>query len=237
MQAIILAGGQGTRLKPFTTNIPKPLVPIDDLPILEVVLRQLKYHGFKDVVIAVNRLAELIMAFFGDGKKLGLNISYSLEDKMLGTAGPLSLIDNLHDNFLVMNGDLLTTLNYGDLFKYHLANKNTATISVYKKKVKIDLGVVKVDNGIFSDYIEKPVYNFDVSMGIYIFNRKVKDFIPANAKMDMPELLLKLRDEKQRIGCYSGNYYWLDIGRISDYETAVQIFKDKRKEFLPDEKI
>ena len=141
MQAIILAGGKGSRLKPFTTSIPKPLVPIGDTPILEVVLRQLKHSGFKDVVLAVNHLAELVMAFFGNGQKIGLNISYSVEDKPLGTVGPLTLMDDLDDNFLVMNGDLLTTINYKDLFNYHLKNKNDITIATHKKEVNIDLGV------------------------------------------------------------------------------------------------
>jgi len=233
MQAVILAGGKGTRLKPFTTNFPKPLVPIGDLPILEVVLRQLKYYGFTDVVLAVNHLAELIMTFCGNGNKLGLNISYSMEDKELGTAGPLAIINKLEDNFLVMNGDLLTTLDYGALFKYHIQNCNDSTISVYKKEVKIDLGVLEVEEDNFRDYIEKPVYNFDVSMGIYIFNKSVLDAIPKGEKMDMPGLILELKKQNRKIRCYRGDYYWLDIGRVDDYETAVEIFSERKKEFLP----
>ncbi len=233
MQAIILAGGKGSRLKPFTTNIPKPLVPVDDLPILEIVLRQLKYHGFKDIVLAVNHLAELIMAFFQKGEKLGLNITYSMEDKPLSTAGPLSLIKNLDENFLVMNGDLLTTINYRDLFNFHVSHKNDITISIYKKEIKIDLGVLKLDGTKFVDYIEKPTYSFDVSMGIYVMNKKVVDLIPKNESFDLPSLVLKARDKGLKIECFSSNYYWLDIGRIDDYEQASDIFRQKRKEFLP----
>jgi NDP-sugar pyrophosphorylase family protein len=233
MQAIIMAGGKGTRLKPFTTNIPKPLVPIDDLPILEVVLRQLKYHGFTDIVITVNHLSELIMAFFGKGEKLGLNISYSKEDEPLGTAGPLALVEKLDENFLVMNGDLLTTLNYRNLFEFHLSAGNDVTIPIYQKEVKIDLGVLEVDEDKFVDYIEKPTYHFNVSMGIYIFNRGVLRYIARNEKLDMPDLILKLKEQQQQIRCYRGDYYWLDIGRAEDYETANGIFQDRRKDFLP----
>lgn len=232
MQAIILAGGKGTRLKPLTTSIPKPLVPIDDMPILEVILLQLRHYGFTDVVMAVNHLADLIMAFFGDGRKWGLNIQYSIEDSNLGTAGPLSLIKNLDENFLVMNGDLLTTLDYGDLYNSHISGEHDVSIACYKKEVKIDLGVLKIENGQFVDYIEKPVYNYDVSMGIYMMNKKVIEHIPYNTRLDIPDLMLNLRDNKFNIRCYSRDYYWLDIGRIDDYETAVNIFQDRRSEFL-----
>ncbi len=233
MQAIILAGGKGTRLKPFTANFPKPLVPIGDMPILEVVLRQLKYHGFTDIVLAVNHLANLIIAFCGDGKKLGLNISYSMEDKELGTAGPLALIEKLEDNFLVMNGDLLTTINYKDLFAYHMNGHNDSTIAAYRKDVKIDLGVLEIDGDDFKNYIEKPTYCFDVSMGIYVFNKKVVDVIPKGRKMDMPELILELRKQNRKIKCYKKDYYWLDIGRVEDYENAIEIFEERKGDFLP----
>lgn len=235
MQAVILAGGKGRRLRPLTATIPKPLMPIDETPILEVVLRQLKYYGFKDIVIAVNYMADLIMAVFGKGEKLGLNISYSIEDKPLGTAGPLSLIENLDDNFLVMNGDLLTTINYADLFDNHISNKNDATISTYKKEVKIDLGVLKIEDDKFVDYIEKPTYHFDVSMGIYVFNKSALECVPKDERFDMPDLILKLRDEDKKVGCYNGDYYWLDIGRHEDYEQAVEIFEIRKNEFLPNE--
>lgn len=235
MQAVILAGGIGSRLKPFTINIPKPLVPIDDLPILDVVLRQLKYYGFTDIVLAVNHLAELIMSFFGKGEKLGINIRYSTEDIALGTAGPIALIDNLDDNFLVMNGDLLTTINYRDLFDYHVRNNNDVTISTFKKDMNIDLGVLEVNNEIFVNYIEKPTYSFTVSMGIYCFNKNVVTHIPRGEMLNMPDFILKLNSMNKSIKCYSGKYYWLDIGRVDDYETAVAIFKKRRAEFLRDE--
>lgn len=235
MQAIILAGGKGSRLKPFTKVIPKPLVPIaDDLSILEVVLNQLKFYGFIKTVIAVNHMSNLIMAFFQNGKNIGLDITYSLEDKILGTAGPLSLIDHLEENFLVMNGDILTTLNYKDLYEYHIKHQNDITISIYKKEIKIDLGVLEIDGEKLLDYIEKPTYSFNVSTGIYIMNRNVVDLIPKGEMMNMPDFILKAQNNNKKISCYSGNYYWLDIGRVDDYEQALKIFEEKRGEFLPD---
>jgi NDP-mannose synthase len=234
MQAIILAGGKGTRLKPFTNAIPKPLVPIGDLPILEVVLRQLKHYGFTRITLAVNHLARLIEAFFGDGSAYGLQIDYSLEDKILGTAGPVRLVDSLDDTFLVMNGDLLTTLDYSDLFRFHAENAADLTIATYQKEVKIDLGVLEVSNGAFKDYIEKPVYHFTVSMGIYVMNKAVVDLIPLDKKFDMPELVLELHRRGAKVSCYSGSYDWLDIGRIEDYETAVDLFEKNKERYLPE---
>jgi NDP-sugar pyrophosphorylase family protein len=232
MQAVILAGGKGSRLKPFTVSLPKPLVPVDDVPILEVVLKQLKKAGFTDVVIAVNHLANLIMAFFGNGQSLGLNITYSQEDKPLGTAGPLRMINELDDNFLVMNGDLLTTIDFKDLMAFHRREGCDVSIATYKKEVNIDLGVLKTDGTFFVDYIEKPTYSFDVSMGIYIFKKEILEYIPKGEKMDMPDLVLALRQADKKIRCYSGDYFWLDIGRVADYEAATQLFKERRSEFL-----
>ena len=234
MQAVILAGGKGTRLKPFTTCIPKPLVPIDDMPILEYVIRQLKYYGFKDIVIAVNHLAELIMAFIGDGKRWGLNIRYSLEEEPLGTAGPLSIIDGLEDDFLVMNGDLLTTLNYRNFYEFHKTQKSIASVATYEKIVNIDLGVLKVENGEICDYIEKPEYRFTVSAGINMFNKRALESIPAKTRFDIPDLMKVFLKKGEKINCFKEDYYWLDIGRVSDYETAVEIIVNRKKEFLPE---
>lgn len=233
MQAVILAGGKGTRLKPFTTNFPKPLIPIDDMPILEVVLRQLKNCGFTDIVITVNHLANLIMAFFGNGEKLGLNITYSMESTPLGTAGPISSVEYLEDDFLVMNGDILTTLNFKELYEYHVSNKNDISISTFKREEKIHLGVLESDNDDFTRYIEKPTYYFDVSMGIYMINKRMKTFIPQNFKFDMPDLITLAKENNSKIKCYRGDYFWLDIGRVDDFEKANEIFSEKKKMFLP----
>ena len=232
MQAIILAGGKGTRLKPFTTNIPKPLIPIDDTPILEIILRQLKHYGVKDIVMTVSHLSELIMAFFGDGKKLGLNITYLLEETPLGTAGAIKGVKNLADDFIVMNGDLLTTIDCKKMFELHKKNKKDVTIATYKKEIKIDLGILKIEQEKLTDYIEKPTYSFDVSMGIYVFNKMVLDYISNEEKIDMPSLMLRLKSKDRNIMCYSGDYYWLDIGRAEDYEEANKIFVERRSEFI-----
>jgi NDP-sugar pyrophosphorylase family protein len=232
IQAVVLAGGQGTRLKPYTTVLPKPLVPLGDMPILEIVLRQLRRSGIKRITIAVNHLAHLIEAFFGDGSRFGLEISYSCEDMPAGTAGPLRLVRGLCDDFLVMNGDLLTTLDYADLIRTHRSNGAVATVSTFKKEVKIDLGVLEVVGDQFRNYTEKPTYNFTVSMGIYALNHRVIDYIPEGAKFDMPDLILALHNAGEKIVCYSGDYDWLDIGRVDDYEQAVAIFEERRGAYL-----
>jgi NDP-sugar pyrophosphorylase family protein len=234
MQVIILSGGKGTRLKPFTNVIPKPLIPIGDMPILEVVLRQLRYYGFSKVTLALSHMAHLFEAYFGDGSKFGMDVSYSIEDKVLGTAGPLRLLSNVPDTFLVMNGDVLTTLNYSDLVRFHVEGKYDATIATFNKEVTIDLGVLRVDGATFLDYVEKPTFNYKVSMGIYVFSRKVIDLIPKDIKHDMPELMLSLRDVGMAIGCYCGSYEWLDIGRLEDYEKAIELFETQRSRYLPE---
>ncbi len=233
MQAIILAGGKGTRLRPFTTNFPKPLVPIDDMPILEIVLLQLKHYGFSEVTLAVNHLAELIMAFFQRGEKLGMKISYSIEDQVLGTAGPIALIEPLEENFIVMNGDTLTTLNYKQLYNFHIENNSDLTIGMYKKHVKIDLGVLEVAGNTFVNYIEKPTFDYNVSMGIYVFNKNIVKLIEKNKRLDMPDLVMRAHHVGKKIMCFTGDFYWLDIGRPDDYDEAAKVFKEKRGVFLP----
>ncbi|MBI3956521.1 MAG: NTP transferase domain-containing protein [Candidatus Kerfeldbacteria bacterium] len=234
MQVVILAGGKGTRLKPFTTNFPKPLVPIANQPILEIILRQLKHAGCTEIILAVNHLAELIESYFGNGEKIGVQLTYSKETQELGTAGPLGLIPNLQEDFLVMNGDTLTTLQYKDLFRFHSDQKNDATIATYQKEVHIDLGVLHTAEGLLEEYKEKPTMSFTVSMGVNVLNRKLLGYLPKGKRMDMPDLLLTAKRAGERIGCYFGSYYWLDIGRTEDYETAIEIFTKRQKEFLPD---
>lgn len=232
MQAVILAGGKGSRLKPFTNTIPKPLVPVGDKAILEIVLLQLRNAGVERVVLAVNHLSHLIRAFFGTGEQLGLEITYSEETEPLGTAGPLRLIENLDENFLVMNGDLLTTMDFSNFFRSHVEGNRLATIGTYRKELKIDLGVLKSEGGILTDYIEKPTECFDVSMGVYAFHRSVVDRISQEGKFDLPDLILSIKDNGGAVHCHSGDHYWLDIGRVEDYEEAGRIFEERREEFL-----
>lgn len=235
MRAVILAGGKGTRLAPYTTVLPKPLMPIGDMPILEIVLRQLAYHGFKDITLAVGHLAELLMAYCGDGGKFGVNIDYSREEEPLGTAGPISLIPNLNETFIVMNGDLLSTLDYSAMWKYHKERGAIATLASYRRDIKIDLGVIESEEGWVKDYIEKPTYHYAVSTGIYIFEPAILNYIERGKRLDLPELVLRLLKENQKVNIYNFDGYWLDIGRHDDYEIAMQEFAAHRSDFLPSE--
>lgn len=236
MKAVILAGGQGRRLQPYTTVFPKPLMPIGDVPILEVVVRQLRRAGFCEVTMAVGYLAELLMAYFGDGQRLGVQIRYSREEQPLGTAGPLSLIEGLDEPFLVMNGDLLTNLDFHALWEWHHARSAIATLATFQRDVKIDLGVIEADNqGWVRGYVEKPVYHYNVSTGIYVFQPAVLRYVPPGQHMDLPELVLKLLASGECIAAYPFTGMWLDIGRPDDYERAVAEFDRHRTDLLPEE--
>ncbi len=236
MRAVILAGGKGTRLAPYTTTLPKPLMPLEDMPILEIVIRQLARHGFTDLTLAVGHLAELLMAYCGDGSRFGVKIEYSREEQPMGTAGPISLVKDLHETFLVMNGDLLTTIDYGEMLRCHRERGALATVACHQRDVKIDLGVLEVspDHWV-TDYIEKPTYHYSVSMGIYIFEPGIFSYLVPNQRLDLPELVLKLLGDKQGVNVYPFDGYWLDIGRHDDYEKAIQEFTLNRASFLPED--
>jgi NDP-sugar pyrophosphorylase family protein len=237
MQALILAGGKGTRLKPYTTVLPKPLMPVGDYPILEIILRQLKSAGVSDVILAVGHMSQLFESFFQDGSRYGLNITYSFEEEQLGTAGPIALaLNRLNDDFLVMNGDLLTTISYSGLFAYHKKMNAAATIALYTREVKIDFGVIETDaEKRLARYIEKPVYTFDVSMGVNILNKKeITPHLKPGAYMDIPDLMMRLQAEGRPVYCHREDCYWLDIGRIDDYQKATEILESRISEFLPD---
>lgn len=222
MRAIILAGGKGTRLKPYTATIPKPLVPIGDgTPILEVILRQLSANGFKEVTVALNHMANYIKAFFGDGSNLGIEMNYSQENKPLSTIGPLTLIENLPDNFLVMNGDILCNLNYKAFFEHHVTSKNDVTVSVFRRDSKIDFGVIGFDStNRINSFTEKPTYNFDVSMGIYCISKKVIQALPENEIYGFDNLMLDGIKNNLKMEAVPFNGFWLDIGRPEDYDYA-----------------
>jgi NDP-sugar pyrophosphorylase family protein len=225
-RAVILAGGKGTRLKPYTAVLPKPLVPVGDVPVLEIIIRQLSENGFSHITIAVNHLAEIIKAFFGDGSKWGLRIDYSLEPKPLNTMGPLKLIPNLPENFLVMNGDVLTDLNYAELYARHIAEGNLFTISAYQRKQKVDFGVLDIGlDGRLTGFREKPAYEYMVSMGVYVLNRQVLDVIPADKSYGFDELMLELIKRGKPASAQAFAGYWLDIGRPEDYEKACSEFE------------
>jgi len=236
MKVLILAGGKSSRLRPYTTVLPKPMLPVGDYPVLEIILRQLKAAGVTHVTLAVGYLGHIFQAFFQDGSRLGLSISYSFEEKPLGTAGPIALsLGELGEDFIVMNGDLLTTLNYGKLFQAHLDAKAAATIATYKREVKMDFGVIESSSSGLDRYIEKPVYNFDVSMGINVLNSKViSRFLKSGQYLDIPDLMIKLKEDGQVVHCHQQPCYWLDMGRMDDYQTASEIFETRQGEFLPD---
>ncbi len=233
MQAVILAGGKGSRLRPYTTVLPKPLMPIGDMPILEVIIRQLKKYGFKKITITTDYLAGLLEAYFGDGSKWNVEITYSRDHKPLGTAGPVASINDLEDDFIVMNGDTLTTLDYSKLMRYHIRENSMITIATCDKNVKIDLGILKSNekNEIF-DYIEKPTLRHEVSMGIYVFNKKVLKYIKRNKYLDFPDLIKILIKKNERVKGFHYDGYWLDIGRHEDYAKAIEEFEELKDKFL-----
>jgi NDP-mannose synthase len=236
MQALILAGGRGTRLRPYTTVFPKPLMPIGDHPILEIILRQLNRAGARQVILAVGHMGQMFRAFFGDGAALGLDISYSFENQALGTAGPIALaLGQLEEDFLVMNGDLLTTLAYRELFEDHCRTNAAATVAVHRREVKIDFGVIETEGDEVAKYTEKPTFHFDVSMGVNVFKKRdLKPFLVPGEYLDIPDLLMRMRGDGKLVRCFRSNCQWLDIGRIDDYEAASGVFEARRTEFLPD---
>jgi NDP-sugar pyrophosphorylase family protein len=236
MQAVLLAAGKGTRLRPYTFVLPKPLMPVGELPIAEIIVRQLKYHGFSEIVISTGHLAPLMEAYFGDGSRWGVTIRYFREEEPLGTAGALGLIDDLQDDFLVINGDTLTTLDYRQLFQQHLRNGGLATIGVHTREVKIDFGVIEMTvERELAGYIEKPTHSSLVSMGVNMLSVKCQQYIGKNESLGMPDLLLRMKADGQKVYCHRTDAYWLDIGRLDDYQIAQDEFERNRKLFLPDE--
>lgn len=228
MRAIILAGGKGTRLRPYTTLIPKPLVPLGGkYSILEIIIMQLAKSGFTHITLAVNHLSHLIMSYFGDGSRLGIKIDYSLEEGELSTIGPLTLIDDLPENFLVMNGDILCDLDYKEFLNTHIDSSSRVSVSAYRRQVNIDFGVLHYDDsGHLTEFQEKPSYDFDVSMGIYCINRSVIEALPTGIKYGFDNLMIDGLQNKQNIDICPFSGFWLDIGRPDDYEYADENFTE-----------
>ncbi len=213
-------------------------MPVGDIPVLEIILRQLKHAGVDSVILAVGYMHHLFESFFQNGERYGLSISYSFEDKPLGTAGPIALaMDRLEEDFLVMNGDLLTTLDYSKLFQKHIETKSAGTISLHRRTVNIDYGVVEYDeNNCLLGYKEKPSYDYDVSMGINVLNKKaISDIVCSGEYLDIPNLMTQLATSGKRVSCYQQECQWLDIGRIDDYQQATDIFESNRSLFLKDD--
>jgi NDP-sugar pyrophosphorylase family protein len=233
-RAIILAGGKGSRLKPYTIVLPKPLIPVGDYPILEIIIKQLVHYGFNHITMAVNHQAELIAAFFGDGSKWNVKIDYSMEDKPLGTVAPLKLIDNLPEDFLVMNGDVLTDLNFHEFHNHHIKNNSPFTISGYERQVTDEFGVLELNKDKqLVNFREKPTHNYCVSMGIYMVNKKSLEYIPENTYFGFDHLMYKMIEMKNHPLVKKFGGKWLDIGRPDDFEQAIEEFENNKPRYLP----
>jgi NDP-sugar pyrophosphorylase family protein len=233
VDTVILAGGKGTRLRPLTAVFPKPLVPLGDKPIIEILLRKLSAMGFRKATICTGYLGELLMAVCGDGSKFGLAIDYVHEESPLGTAGPLSLVKAQSDPVVVMNGDLLTTMVITRMVDSHISAGADATIALFKRDVPIDFGVIDSDDhGRFLGYREKPVFHFEVSMGIYVLSQQVIKGIKADQYLDMPDLIRGVQGRGGKVNCYREDCFWLDIGRMDDYARAQDEYTSNESAFL-----
>jgi NDP-sugar pyrophosphorylase family protein len=221
-RAVVMAGGKGTRLLPYTTTLPKPLVPVGERPILELVLNQLKQSGFYRVTFCVGHLAELIRAYFGDGRRWGVELDYSVEDRPLSTIGPLAFVPDLGENFLVMNGDVLSDLHLADLFAAHGRSGADLTVATFRREVNIDYGVLRYDpkSRHIKSFSEKPTLPYDVSMGIYVLNRRCLKFVRKGRPLGFDQLVLTLIKRRKPVMAYPYRGRWLDVGRPEDYEQA-----------------
>ncbi|GAA2938401.1 nucleotidyltransferase family protein [Streptomyces enissocaesilis] len=230
MHAVILAGGKGVRLRPYTTALPKPLVPIGDQhAILEIVLRQLATCGFTSCTIAIGHLGHIIRAYVGNGSQWGLRVGYSTEDSPLGTMGPLlTMMDRLPDDFLVMNGDILTDLDYGEVVRAHRASDAPLTVATYARKVAIDFGVLTTEGGRVVGFAEKPSMDYRVSMGVYGLSRETLAGYTPGLPLGFDELVLDLLAAGKPPHAYEFEGYWLDIGRPDDYDRANAEFTTHR---------
>jgi NDP-sugar pyrophosphorylase family protein len=235
MRAVILAGGRGSRLTPFTVVIPKPLVPIGEMPILEILIRQLKAQGFDWITLSVGYLSTLIEAYCGDGSRWDVRLDYVREAEPLGTAGFLGLVDDLdEDRLLVVNGDTLTDLDMGQVYREHDPS-DAATICSNRRTSTVEFGVLDVDDsGLLRSYTEKPSMHYDVSMGVNVLSAWAIDaFVVSRAYVDMPDLLLRLQEAGKVVRVRRTDAYWLDMGRMSDLEAAVEAFSADPARFLP----
>ncbi|WP_457564271.1 nucleotidyltransferase family protein [Caminibacter sp.] len=225
-KVVLMLGGLGTRLRPLTENTPKPLLKVGGKPIVETIVESFKKCGFTNFVFCVNYKAEMIRDYFKDGSDFGINIEYVYENKRMGTAGALSLMkEKPSEPFFVMNGDLLTNINFEYMLEYHLENKATATMAVREYEYQVPFGVVNIVGNEIKSIEEKPTYKFFVSGGIYILNPECIDYIPKNQFYDMPTLFEKLIKEKKTTISFPIREYWLDIGRIEEFEKAQNEYK------------
>jgi NDP-sugar pyrophosphorylase family protein len=232
MRAVILAGGQGTRLRPYTTILPKPLMPVGQKAIVEVIIDQLKHHGFNHITLALGHLAHLVKAVLGNGDRFQVSVDYSIEEIPLGTSGPLGLIKNLDGTFLVMNGDVLSNIDFNDVLRFHREQHAIATIAVHKMVVKIDYGVLNRAGYSLLNYQEKPSLDYEVSTGIYVLESSVLRYIIPFSHLDFPDLVRQLMGNGEKVACYPFTGIWYDLGRTEDFR-YVQDHMHKFREAIP----
>ncbi len=224
MRAVILAGGLGMRLRPYTTILPKPLVPVGDRPILEHIIRRLNACGVSSIDMCVGHLGELIRVYFSQQDKLPLELEmrWHWENEPLGTAGALRIVPGLDETFIAMNGDVLTTLDYRELIDYHRDNHAMLTVATQAKRVDIDLGVIEIEDGVIVDYKEKPSLDYKVSMGIYVYEPEALKYLPSQGPCQFPDLVLALLADGKRVAAFPSDDEWYDIGTIAEYERAIE---------------
>lgn len=233
-RVVIQAGGEGTRLRPYTTVLPKPLMPVADLPIVEILIRQLVQHGFTRMTISLGHLAGLIMAVVGDGSAWGAEIDYTREERPLGTIGPVAQVEGLNEPFLVMNGDLLTDFNYQGFMEQHRASGAQLSVGVYEKAVPISLGVFELDGaGRVVEFREKPTLSFPCSMGIYAFDPELLQLIPPGRHFGFDDLMAACLEQDITVRAQVHDGLWLDIGRPEDYEVASLLLQENWELLMP----
>jgi NDP-sugar pyrophosphorylase family protein len=233
MRAVILAGGQGTRLLPYTTVLPKPLVPVGERPILELLIRQLAAHGIDQVDLCIGHLGDLIQAYLSEcsGIPDHVNIDYHWEDEPLGTAGALRIVEPADDHFVVMNGDILTDLDYGRLVARHEETNADLTIATHRADVQLSLGVVIGEDESVTGYDEKPTLHYDVSMGIYVYSQRALAAVPEG-RFDFPDLVLALLEQDRRVNCFPFSGEWYDIGTPGEHGRAMEAIEERPELFI-----
>jgi len=233
MRAVVLAGGKGSRLGAVCKYLPKPLVPVGDMAVGEILVRQLRAAGCSHITFAVGHGAQLVMSFFDSLNLDGVKIDYSNEDQPLGTIGPLKLIDDLPDHFIVTNGDVLTDLDIAALARLHSESTAKATVATHRREVVEEFGVVEVEGGCVSKFTEKPRNSYLVSMGVYVFNREVLNLVPDDTGYGFDDLMHSMLSNRFTIRSHVHEGYWLDIGRPDDYERANREFESVKDLLLP----
>lgn len=235
VEAVIMTGGKGLRMAPYTKVLPKGLLPVGEKPILEIIVKQLKHYGFTSISMACGYLAPLIQTYFGDGSAWGVSIRYQVEHKPLGTAGPLRSLTHIHEPFLLINCDVLTTLDFKEFHDFHMRGGSMLTIASQNIGVPIELGVLETDAEFVIDFVEKPTRSAYVSMGIYMMNPEIISYVPDNQAYDIPDVIHTLLADNRKVRHYENDSFWLDIGRPSDYTLANEQFHKLKQLLLPEQ--